>query len=71
MFLHMFFFQFVMEDEPTKDPSQNNAQEAADYVKAVNTLLQSFFNDIHGFNHHKRQEAYQNFPHTLSQLLSK
>ena len=71
MFLHMYFFQYVMEDEPTKEPSHNNPQEAADYVKAVNTLLQSFVNDMHGFNRHKRQEAYQNFLHTLSQLLSK
>ena len=42
-----------MEDEPTKEPSHNNPQEAADYMKAVNTLLQSFVNDIRGFNHHK------------------
>ena len=60
-----------MEDKPTKEPWHNNPQEAADYVKAVNTLLQSFVNDIRGFNRHKRQEAYQNFLHTLSQLLSK
>ena len=60
-----------MEDEHTKEPSYNNPEEAADYVKAVNTLLQSFVNDIHGFNHYKRQDAYKNFLHTLSQLLSK
>ena len=60
-----------MEDEHTKEPSHNNPEEAADYVKAVNTLLQSFVNDIHGFNHYKRQDAYKNFLHTLSQLLSK
>ena len=28
-----------MEEEHTKEPSQNNPEEAADYVKAVNTLL--------------------------------
>ena len=60
-----------MEDEHTKEPSHNNPKEAADYVKAVNTLLQSFVNDTHGFNHYKRQDAYKNFLHTLSQLLSK
>ena len=60
-----------MEDEHTKEPLHNNPEEAADYMKAVNTLLQSFVNDIHGFNHYKRQDAYKNFLHTLSQLLSK
>ena len=71
MFLHMYFLQYVMEDEHTKEPSHNNLEEAANYVKAVNLLLQSFVNDIHGFNHHKCPEAYETFLHTLSQLLSK
>ena len=53
MFLHMSFFQYVMEGEHTKEPLHNNPEEAADYVKAVNTLLQSFVNDIRGFNHYK------------------
>ena len=70
-FLHMYFFQFVMEDEHTKEPLHNNPEEAADYVKAVNLLLQSFVNDIHGFNRYKCQDAYKTFLHTLSQLLSK
>ena len=60
-----------MEDEHTKEPSHNNPEEAADYVKAVNTLLQSFVNDIRGVNRYKCQAAYKNFLHTLSQLLSK
>ena len=34
-------------------------------------LLQSFVNDIRGFNRYARQDAYKNFLHTLSQLLSK
>ena len=59
-----------MEDEHTKEPLYNNPEEAADYVKAVNTLLQSFVNDICGFNRYKCQDAYKNFLHTLSQLLS-
>ena len=71
MFLHMYFFQYIMENEHTKEPSHNNPEEAADYMKAVNTLLQSFVNDIHGFNHYKKQDVYKNFLHTLSQLLSK
>ena len=67
----MYFFQYIMEDEHTKEPLHNNPEEAADYVKAVNLLLQSFVNDIHGFNHYKHQDAYKTFLHTLSQLLSK
>ena len=70
VFTHV-FFQYVMEDEHTKEPSHNNPEEAADYVKAVNLLLQSFVNDIRGFNRYKRQDAYKTFLHTLSQLLSK
>ena len=60
-----------MEDEHTKEPSHNNPEEAAIYMKAVNTLLQSFVDDICSFNHYARQDAYKNFLHTLSQLLSK
>ena len=60
-----------MEDEHTKEPLHNNPEEAADYMKAVNTLLLSFVNDIRGFNRYKHQDAYKNFLHTLSQLLSK
>ena len=71
MFLHMYCFQYVMKDEHTKEPSHNNPEEAADYVKAVNLLLQSFVNDIRGFNCYKCQDAYKTFLHTLSQLLSK
>ena len=60
-----------MEEEHTKEPSHNNPEEAANYVKDVYTLLQSFVSDIRGFNHYARQDAYKNFLHTLSQLLSK
>ena len=42
----------VMEEEHTKEPSHNNPEEAANYVKAVNILLQLFVSDIHGFNHY-------------------
>ena len=60
-----------MEEEPTKEPSHNNPEEAADYLKAVDNLLDKFVNDIHGFNSCACQDAYKNFVHTLSQLLSK
>ena len=60
-----------MEEEHPKGPSHNNPEEAANYVKAVNLLLQSFVTDIHGFNRYKHLEAWETFLHTLSQLLSK
>ena len=60
-----------MEEEHTKEPSHNNPEEAANYVKAVDTLLKTFVSDIHGFNPYACQDAYKNFLHTLSQLLSK
>ena len=60
-----------MEEEHTKEPSHNNPEEAANYVKAVDTLLKMFVSDIHGFNPYAHQDAYKNFLHTLSQLLSK
>ena len=67
----MYFLQYVMEDEPTKGPSHNNPEEAANYVKAVNLLLQSFVSDICGFDHYKCLDAWETFLHALSQLLSK
>ena len=60
-----------MEEEHTKEPSHNNPEEAANYVKAVDNLLKKFVNDICGFNPYARQDAYKNFLHTLSLLLSK
>ena len=71
MFLHMYFLQYVMDDELQKRPSHNNPEEAANYVKAVNLLLQSFVSDIRGFDHYKHLDAWETFLHTLSQLLSK
>ena len=76
MFLYMYLFQYanhlnIMEEEHTKEPSHNNPEEAANYVKAVDTLLKMFVSDIHGFNPYACQDAYKNFLHTLSQLLSK
>ena len=67
----MYFLQYVMEDEHTKGPLHNNPEDAAKYVKAVNSLLQSFVTDIHGFDRYKRLDAWETFLHALSQLLSK
>ena len=60
-----------MEDEHTKGPSHNNPEETANYVKAVNLLLQSFVNDIRGSDRYKCLDAWETFLHALSQLLSK
>ena len=60
-----------MEEEHTKGPSHNNPQEAAKYVRAVNSLLQSFVTDICGFYRYKHLDAWETFLHALSQLLSK
>ena len=60
-----------MEEEHTKEPSQNNPAEAAKYVKDVNALLQTFEMSIRGFDCYLQQDAYELFLHGLSQLLSK
>ena len=60
-----------MEEEHTKEPSHNNPEEATNYMKAVDKLLKTFVSDIQGFNPCARRDAYKNFLHTLSQLLSK
>ena len=67
----MYFLQYVMEEEHPEGLSHNNPEEAANYVKAVNSLLQSFVNDIHGFDRYICLDAWETFLHTLSQLLSK
>ena len=60
-----------MQEEHPKGPSHNNPQEAAKYVKAVNSLTESFVTDIHGFDCYKHLDAWETFLHALSQLLSK
>ena len=50
-----------MEEEHTKEPSHNNPEEAAQYVKAVNTLLQVFVSDIRGFNHYADKMCMRTF----------
>ena len=39
-----------MDEKPTTEPSHNNPEEATNYLKAVDNLLDKFVNDIHGFN---------------------
>ena len=60
-----------MEDKHSKGPSHNNPEEAAKYMRSVNSLLQSFVTDICGFDRYKRLDAWGTFLHALSQLLSK
>ena len=60
-----------MEEKHTKEPSHNNPVEAAQYVKDVSALLQTFEKSIHGFDCYAQQDAYKIFLHSLSQLLSK
>ena len=60
-----------MEEEHPKGPSHNNPEEPAKYVRSVNSLLQSFVTDIHGFDCYKCPDAWETFLHALSQLLSK
>ena len=58
-----------MEEEHTKGPSHNNLEEAATYVRSVNSLTDSFDMSIHGFDRYLRLDAWQTFIHALSQLL--
>ena len=60
-----------MEEEHTKEPSHNNPVEAAQYVKDVSALLQTFEKSICGFDRYTQQDAYELFLLGLSQLLSK
>ena len=65
------FFQLTMEEEHSKGPSHNNPEEAAEYVRSVNSLTQAFDTSICGFDHYLRLDAWETFLHALSQLLSK
>ena len=48
-----------MEEEHPKGPSHNNPEEAAKYVRSVNSLLQSFVTDIRGFDRYKCLDAWE------------
>ena len=58
-----------MEEEHAKAPSHNNLEEAAKYVRSVNSLTNSFDTSIRGFDRYLRLDAWQTFIHALSQLL--
>ena len=58
-----------MEEEHAKAPSHNNPEEAAEYVRSVNSLTDSFDTSIHGFDQYLCLDAWQTFIHALSQLL--
>ena len=58
-----------MEEEHSKGPSHNNPEEAAEYVRSVNSLMQSFDISICGFDCYLRLDAWETFIHALSQLL--
>ena len=58
-----------MEEEHAKEPSHNNLEEAAEYVRSVNSLTDSFNTSIRGFDRYLRLDAWQTFIHALSQLL--
>ena len=60
-----------MEEEHTKGPSHNNPEEAAEYVRSVTSLTDSFDTSICGLNRYLRLDAWQTFIHGLSQLLLK
>ena len=60
-----------MEEEQAKGPSHNNPQEAAEYVRSVTSLTDSFGTSIHGFDRYLHLDAWQTFIHGLSQLLLK
>ena len=60
-----------MGEESSKGPSHNNPKEAANYLKAVNLLLEHFVSSIRGFNRDKCLDAWETFLHALSKLLSK
>ena len=60
-----------MEEESSKGPSHNNPKEAANYVRAVNSLLKFFVTSIRGFNRYKCLDAWETFLHALSKLPSK
>ena len=59
-FLHI-FFQLTMEEEHSKGPSHNNSEEAAEYVRSVNSLSKSFDTNIRGFDRYKCLDAWETF----------
>ena len=45
--------------------SHNNLEEAAEFLKRVNTITDTFVDNLSGFNRHTLQDNYMNFIHDL------
>ena len=60
-----------MEEEHAEGPSHNNPEEAAEHVRSVTSLTDSFDTSICGLNRYLHLDAWQTFIHGLSQLLLK
>ena len=45
--------------------SHNNPEEAVKLLKWVNTITDTFVNNLSGFNRHALQDNYMNFIHDL------
>ena len=45
--------------------SHNNPEEAAEFIKRVNTITGTFVDNLSGLNRHALQENYMNFIHKL------
>ena len=58
-------------DTTTHKNSHNNLEEAAKFLKRVNTITDTFVNNLSGFNRHALQDNYMNFIHDLQQKLVK
>ena len=63
--------ELTMEEEHAKAPSHNNPEGAAEYVRSVTSLTDSFDTSIRGLDRYLRLDAWQTFIHSLSQLLLK
>ena len=50
---------------------RNNLEEAADFVKRVNTITDTFVDNLSDFNRHTLQDNYMNFIHELHRALVK
>ena len=45
--------------------SHNNPEEAAEFLKRVNTIADTFVDNLSDFNRHALQDNYMNFIHDL------
>ena len=57
----------VLDNLDTTIPKSghNNPEEAAEFLKRVNTITDTFVNNLSGFNRHTLQDNYMNFIHDL------